>query len=222
MQRCRECKAEVSGNYCSHCGQPYPVKRLTVKGIFHEALHLLTHFDRGFPGTMQREYVDGSRNKFQKPFSMFFMCSSFAALALYFINDILTKHFGSENSSEVIFFHKYWVLLQVCMLPLYALITWIIYKPNYAFNYAEIIVLQLYTFSFLFLVLTLIHLLKFINPHLQTRYIELPVIAFYGIVTNIKFFKDSRFKIIVKSVISVTITFLLATVVQDFFVKLLI
>ena len=157
---CRSCSVKGYGNYCNNCGEPYMRKRLTTKGILHEAFHFFTHFDKGFPytlkkliiapGTMQKEYVEGIRKKYQKPFSMFFICATIAAIALYWFNLILMKYYNAGQTSDADFFHQYWVLLQVSLFPLYILILYLFFYRS-RFNYAEVGVLQLYTFSFLFL-----------------------------------------------------------------------
>src|SRR4051794_24556688 len=89
-KECRYCNTMGAGNFCSACGQKFKTERLTLGLIFHEAFHFFTHLDHGFPytlkrllkspGTMQKEYVDGVRLKYQKPFSMFFLCATVAAL----------------------------------------------------------------------------------------------------------------------------------------------
>ena len=226
---CKYCSTPGTGVYCSSCGEKLISSRISIGSIFHEVFHFFTHLDHGFPytlkrlitapGKMEKEYIEGHRSKYQKPFSMFFLCGTVAALAIYWINLLLLKHFGGGDSDEAIFFHKYWVLLQICMLPFYALITYLFFKSS-KLNYGEVMVLELYVFSFLFILLTVIHLFKFPFPHLQTRYIELPLIILYTVITNIYFFSMMKKPVVaVLSVISISINFLLASGVQDFFVK---
>lgn len=228
-QICKSCGAIGSANYCNICGQAFNSSRLTTKSILHEVFHFLTHLDKGFPftlkklliepGQMQRKYVEGTRNRHQKPFSMFFIFASFAALALYWINQTLIKYFNAGDVEEGAFFHKYWVVLQICLLPLYTLITYLFFRKA-KYNYAEICVLLLYQFSFLFILLTAIHLMRFIWPHLQTRYIEFPLIIIYSTITNMNFFnKISRWAAILNSMLSIALCFLLASYVQDILIK---
>jgi hypothetical protein len=226
---CISCSLPGNGNYCSNCGQTFTPKRLTTKGMIHDVFHFFTHLDKGLPytikklittpGKMQREYVEGSRNKHQKPFSMFFLSATIAALSLYWFNMILIKYYNAGETSEAAFFHQYWVVLQVCLLPLYILIVHLFFYRS-GFNYAEVGVLQLYTFALLFFVLICIHLLKFIWPHLQTRYIELPVIIFYCAITNIHFFnKDKKLTVLIKTIAATTVCFVTASFIQDLLIK---
>ncbi|MEJ7626270.1 MAG: DUF3667 domain-containing protein [Ferruginibacter sp.] len=201
---------------------------MTLKGIVQEIFHYFTHLDHGFPftlkkllfspGVMQKEYVAGLRNKYQKPFSMFFICASVAALLLYIINLTLVNNFGTGDREEALFFQKYWVALQVAMFPIFASITYLFFY-NTRYNFAEIIILQLYTFAMIFILLTVIHLLKFINSDLQTRYIELPVVIYYTIITNLHFFdRSSKYLTIIKTIFVIAISFFIASSIQDFLV----
>jgi hypothetical protein len=90
---CKSCSSQGTGNYCGNCGAKYETKRITLSGLLHEVLHFFTHFDKGFPFTLkqlliepgvpQKQYVEGARSLYQKQFSMFFICASISALALY-------------------------------------------------------------------------------------------------------------------------------------------
>jgi hypothetical protein len=226
--RCRYCNTTGTGIFCNNCGQKFNAERLSLHSIFHEAFHFFTHLDHGFPytlkklltapGKMQKEYIEGFRQKYQKPFAMFFLCATIAALAIYWINLLLIDHFNAGDTREAMFFHKYWVILQVFMLPFYSLVTYLFFKRS-GLNYGEIMVFQLYLFSFLFIMLAVIHLFKFISPHLQTRYIELPLIVIYTGITNFNFFKSLKKPLIIAfTILSIGICFLFASYIQDLLV----
>jgi hypothetical protein len=227
---CKYCQASGAGNFCHSCGQKFKTERLSLGSIFHEVFHFFTHLDHGFPytlkrllktpGKMQKEYIEGSRLKYQKPFSMYFLCGTIAALTIYWVNVLLIKYFDAGDSKEADFFHKYWVILQVCMLPVYAFITYLFFRQS-KLNYGEIMVFQLYLFSFLFIVLSIIHLLKLVFHHLETRYIELPVIVLYTTITNLNFFSTiKKWVLILLTVFSIGISFLLASYIQDLLVHI--
>src|SRR3990170_3167143 len=98
---CKSCGSSGAGNYCSQCGQPYTIKRISLSALLHDIFHLFTHLDKGFgytlkklmvePGHMQRTYVEGYRAKHQKPFAMFFICATVAALSRYWIFQALGR-----------------------------------------------------------------------------------------------------------------------------------
>lgn len=230
-QTCKYCKAEGSGIYCSNCGNVYATKRITIKSILHDVFHFVTHLDKGFgytlkqlftaPGVTQREYAEGYRAKHQKPFSMFFLCASITALIRYRINIALVDYFNSGNATEGNFFHEYMVLMHSLLLPLYALITWLIfYRSKY--NYAEIVVFLLYTFSAFFLITDFVALLRLIWPPLNTDYIELSLLLIYNAITNINFFNSSnKWLVIIKSIVNMVIVYFIANYAQDFLVTVL-
>ena len=231
IYECRYCGSSGKENYCSRCGQPYKTKRITLPGLLHEAFHLFTHLDKGFaytlkqlivaPGRMQRTYIEGARSKHQKPFSMFFICATVAALSRYWIFRALLKYYHTGKVSEANFFHEYMVLLHVALLPVYAFIAYMFfYRSKY--NYAEIGILLLYTVSFFFLSATFIALLKFLWPHLDTAYIELPVLIIYNAITFVNFFDNiPRWRVILKSLLIVTILFALIQFAEDFIVRII-
>jgi hypothetical protein len=229
MPTCPHCGTSASGNFCTACGQPLQFKRITLHSVIHEVFHFFTHLDKGFPytlkqlmtqpGTMQRQYFAGQRARHQKPFSMYFICITVAALGMYWIDKTVLRWFDAGEAAELTFFNKYLALVQVLMLPFYALVVFIFFRKA-GYNYAEISVQQLYTFSFLFLMVMVIHLLKFIWPSLQTRYVELPAIVAYVVWTNFHFFTSlPRWQVVLLSLVATGVCFAAATMVQDALVK---
>jgi uncharacterized protein DUF3667 len=229
IQVCKSCGFSGIENYCSRCGQPFKTKRISISGLLHDVFHFFTHLDRGFgytlkkliiaPGYMQRDYVEGERIRHQKPFSMFFICATVAALSRYWIFRALLKYYNAGNISEATFFHEYMVILHIAMLPLYAFITYLFfYRSKY--NYAEIGVLILYTMSIFFLAATLIALLKFLWPDLDTAYIELPILIIYNVITFTNFFnKLPSWSVVLRSIVIIIILFFIVQVVEDFMVQ---
>ncbi len=230
IQTCRSCGLPGKGIYCSRCGQVYKIKRITLPGLLHDVFHFFTHLDKGFgytikqliaaPGIMQRRYIDGERSKHQKPFSMFFIRVTIAALIRYWVYAALLKYYDSGNPSEAIFFHEYMVIMQVVLLPLNIFITYVFFL-NSKYNYAEIGVFLLYTISFFLLVVSCIAPLKFLWPELDTAYIELPIIVIYNAITFINFFNTMpRWKVILKSLVTMLIVFLMVNYLEDWAIKL--
>ncbi|MFN2439996.1 MAG: DUF3667 domain-containing protein [Chitinophagaceae bacterium] len=196
----------------------------------HDVFHFFTHLDKGFgytikqlviaPGGMQRKYVEGERSRHQKPFSMFFICITIAALIRYWVYSAVLKYYDSGNPSEAIFFNEYMVIMQVVLLPLNIFITYLFfYKSKY--NYAEIGVLLLYTISFFCLIVSCIAPLKFIWRDLDTAYIELPIVFIYNTITFINFFKEMpRWKVILKSTVTLLIGFIIVNYLEDWIIQL--
>ncbi len=81
---CKNCGNNFTGNYCNNCGEKvYHESDKTLKHIFEEAFHFLTHFEGKFfnsfrailtrPGKLSRDYCNGIRKKYFKPISFFLM-----------------------------------------------------------------------------------------------------------------------------------------------------
>lgn len=228
---CKACNTASKGNYCPQCGQSLSVKRLSMRELLHEAFHFFTHVEKGFlytvkmllvsPGKAQKEYIQGNRVRHQKPFSMFFIAGTISALVYYWLNRALMQYFHAGSSAEASFFQQYWVLLQICMLPLYGLIVYLCFKKA-GYNYGEIIVSQLYTFSFLFLLLALLQLSKLFYHTLETRYIELPLILAYTLLTNLTLFNQlKKGSIVILTILAIVACFVMAAFVQDKLIEVL-
>lgn len=224
-KRCKSCQQCAEGNYCSNCGQLMQVQRITFSSLLHDVFQFFTNIDKGFlftlkmlllqPGTMQLEYIDGSRSKHQKPFSMFLICATFFGLSLYWINIILDKVSHAGDMAEAQFFDKYIVLMLICIVPLTTLINYLFFLRS-RFNFAEIGVLTLYTISFVLLIVVVANSVKFLIPGFHTRYIEVPFVILYSSITFINFFKDQkRWIVLIKSILSAGLFFSIAALTQD-------
>jgi hypothetical protein len=200
MPICNNCGNEGPGNYCSECGKHYVVTRVTISSMLHEVSHIFTHFEHGFiytfrallktPGLMQQGYINGHRTKHQKPFSMFFVAATLAALTIYYTTKT-TLGSGHEAEAVTHFTKHYYVILQTLLLPFYAFLTWVLFRST-EFNYAESLVLILYTLAFVLLLMIPVNLVNLIPHHIETTFIEVPVMAFYFIITNTKFFNTKN------------------------------
>jgi hypothetical protein len=125
--KCKNCSTESDGKYCPNCGQELAIHRVTVPHLLHEIVHTFTHLEKGFlytlkklltdPGRMQRDYLEGFRAYYQKPFSMFFICATISALSLYWINRFSGNSAEGQAAFDY-FLQHYYVLLHIILLPL--------------------------------------------------------------------------------------------------------
>jgi hypothetical protein len=157
---CKNCGADLDGVFCRNCGQKADIHAISFSYLTHEAIHALTHTDKGFlflikdlllkPGIVAKEYIEGKRKKYFNPLSFFVITS---ALHAYFVTK--TGYFSASESSGTSSGRKMpsWIadalrysnehgrLLQfLLIIPLLALLTWIFFrKPRR--NLAELSVL---------------------------------------------------------------------------------
>ena len=96
---CDNCGAELSGHYCSRCGQRAETEAHTVGHFMREAIEAFTHFDSRFwgtlrpllrrPGFLTREYFAGRRARYLPPLRLYLIMS-----VLFFVLNALI---GSSN-----------------------------------------------------------------------------------------------------------------------------
>jgi hypothetical protein len=77
---CLNCRTEMVGEYCHHCGQPAHVHR-TLGAFWHDLLHGVLHFEGKIwhtlpllawkPGELTRRYIHGERARFVSPLALF-------------------------------------------------------------------------------------------------------------------------------------------------------
>ena len=80
---CKNCKAEITGNFCMHCGQSAKVTKITVRDTFQDFVNsifsvnapLLVTFKLLFlnPGKLFREFLNGKRKTYYKPVPFFIL-----------------------------------------------------------------------------------------------------------------------------------------------------
>lgn len=95
MTHCTSCNLELTGKYCSNCGQPANIKRINGHYIIHELEHVL-HFERGIlftikellirPGQNVREFIAKDRSKLVKPIIFIIVASLIYTLTTHFFH----------------------------------------------------------------------------------------------------------------------------------------
>ena len=93
---CIHCKALVSGQYCSHCGQRLNVKRITFREGWFDFWARIYGFDGMFPRTLRdltirpgsaaRTFISGDRSSYYGPVGYFFLMITLFLLLLSFLD----------------------------------------------------------------------------------------------------------------------------------------
>ena len=229
--KCKNCGTETDGKFCRNCGQELEIHRITVSHLVHEIVHTFTHLEKGFlftlrklladPGRMQRQYMEGFRVNYQKPFSMFFICSTVSAIVLYWLNRLTGGSPGREQAAFNYFLQHYYVLLHIILLPFYTLVTWLLFKPS-KYNYAEILVLGMYMLAFMLLLLIPLYMVSAVIPAMKTRFVETTVFAIYNVWTFIRFFnKMAWWKVLIMSIVNLVINYFVYVFIMEWAVRVL-
>jgi hypothetical protein len=100
------CGSSLNNGYkfCPTCGQKANTHRLNLHEIGHDALHYVTHADKGIfhllreliirPGLVAREYIAGKRVKYFKPVNFFLIVGGFLVFMtthVHLTNETLIK-----------------------------------------------------------------------------------------------------------------------------------
>lgn len=154
MTNCRNCNHELSGKFCSNCGDPVQLKRIDAHYIMHEIEHVL-HFEKGIlftikellirPGKNVREFVSENRNRLVKPIIFIIVTSLIYSIITHFfhIEDGYISHTGTEQSSTTAIFdwiQKHYGYANIIMGIFIAF--WIkLFFRRYNYNFFEIVIL---------------------------------------------------------------------------------
>ena len=210
---CQNCGFEGDQVYCSKCGQVLEAKRVSMPHLYHEIAHTFWHLEKGvlftlkelarFPGTMQRKYLSGIRLHYQKPFSLFAICGTICALSLFFI------YRNAPDKTGQYFYKHYYFLVLACMLPFFALVTYILFKSSKLY-YAEALVMTVYMLGFMSLGIIPINCLSYFLPNGIISLMEVIFLITYNMATYLNFFRGKNvIWTIIKSVLSIVACYLL-------------
>ncbi len=109
-KNCINCNAELSGSYCSSCGQKAEVNRITFKTLFQDYLGRLFGLDTKFlrtvkdlatnPGIVARSFNEGNRVKYMGPVAFFFIITTLYLLS-FSILGVSIEEFMLSSSNEM-------------------------------------------------------------------------------------------------------------------------
>lgn len=111
---CKNCGAEVTGNYCAVCGHPALLKRIDAHYVMHELAHVL-HVEHGIlytvrslllePGKSVRVYLTENRSKLVKPIIFIILTSLLYSMTinLFHIDQSFVRFEGGKSTAFSIF-----------------------------------------------------------------------------------------------------------------------
>jgi len=163
---CKNCGNEVSGNFCSICGQKSSVKKINLKYILNEIPNSILQLNRGFlytakeltirPGHCIRAFLAGKRVRHYQPVAFLLITTSLYILATYlmdretFFYDMLSGFVeGMQGDSELtenkylLWIYKFQIYFPLVVLLFFSISTYLaFYRSQY--NYFEHLVINLY------------------------------------------------------------------------------
>ena len=108
---CLNCGAEITGRFCSACGQENIEPKQTVWHLINHFFSDITHFDGKFfvtvkdlfakPGFLSKEYMIGRRVSYLDPIRMYIFTSAIFFLIFFSLFDVRNKHVSANTSTEI-------------------------------------------------------------------------------------------------------------------------
>ncbi|WP_439473722.1 DUF3667 domain-containing protein [Algoriphagus formosus] len=164
---CKNCGNPVEGNFCAHCGQSRQVGRINFSNFLQELSTTVFQIDRGLfftiwemvirPGVSLRNFLEGKRKPYFKPFAYLLTLST-----VYFLLAELTDQstwlddfysgwmsgasdFEQESNAEIVlaWFVKNYRLSTLFLLPIYSFASFLSFR-KFGYNYLEHIVINSY------------------------------------------------------------------------------
>lgn len=230
---CKNCGAEVTGNYCSHCGQRTTVHEVYFKEIFQDVLNTFFSTEAPFfrtlsmlflnPGKLFREYLAGKRKQYYKPIAFFLLTTlvfivtsnlidynPFARMAVIQTdnNDVdklinVSFDYMVKNINNMLFIY---VFTFAVVLRLF------FYKQYRLVEYVAISFYSIGVYT-LFTIISMLTL-EMINPRLKM--IPFITMIMYVVYMGISFFKSWKLGTIIKLILVQWLSYLLFSLLGGF------
>ena len=234
---CQNCGYVDSGVYCSECGKVLKKNRISATVIFASVINAITGVESKYMETTKallknpiafiKDYIFGNRDKYCLPFK-FYLFNIGINLFIYTYFDLgsINSHMaGADDSvrfqSEVMFeqiINNYGNLFLLCIIPLFVMVSSILF-PKSQYNSAEKATAITYMLGILLLFEIFLNLISVaFNPfHMVGRQIVRILEIAIIFLLSYKFFNQSIFKAIWKSIIIIlTIIFSMKIVLMGF------
>jgi hypothetical protein len=182
VSACLNCGVEISSKYCPHCGQEKIVARLKVTAIMHDVTHGIFHWDNSIlrtfrllltePGYFVKDYINGKRKSFVKPFSFFLFFLTIYVLLYHWLSGRFFSFFTSSfvHTGKLSMIVKIQHLVNTNINYLYfvfplavAFILFLFLKKKTGINYAEALVFSFYAFAMILIFSIAVMLLAIID-----------------------------------------------------------
>lgn len=223
---CKNCHTQLleADDYCKKCGGKVIRNRLSFKNLFEHISETFFNYDNKLLRTFVQlfknpedvivGYINGVRKKYINPISFFGLSLTISGLSVFIIKKFYLEYFDfskmfdsitvtqdvmANNTFEGIM--EYNSLFYVFLIPLFALISWVVFL-NKRYNFVEHIIIYLYSISFLSIMLVIIaQIVLFIFPenYFKFSFLSWPLMFIYNCYVLKRIFKLTYWQLILKS-----------------------
>lgn len=158
---CKNCGhiLQLADNYCNSCGAKVIRNRLTLKNVWEELSFQVFNLDNTFLKTLKHlfskpevvilDFISGTRKRYMNPIGYFAIAVTLSGIMYFVLRNVyhlnLTKSsFSDADAQSMGFMFDYQGLMSYMIMPLYALITWLLFRGKKRFNYTEHLVANAY------------------------------------------------------------------------------
>jgi len=219
---CKNCGSALTSenNFCNTCGAKVIHNRLTVGNLFEDFREKFLDVDNRFlktffslfkkPDDVINGYILGTRKKYVNSLNYIALAITISGLQFFILNKFFpdVMHFpenlsnGNEFGTSIMnFIFEYYSFMYIILIPVYALMSKIVFKNIKKFNYVEHIVIMAYTQAHLSITLFIpgIILASFGFNYFEYNYFFMAVMILYTAYCFKKLYALSLKRIILKT-----------------------
>jgi len=159
--QCKTCDYSLKPDfrYCPNCGAKVIRKRLTLKNIGQDISFQVFNLDNTLlrtihhlfskPQEVIESFIGGTRKRYMNPVSFFAIAITLSGVLFFVLRNVyhinLTdSSVGETATADMNFIFDYQGLLSYLTMPLYALMTWVLFLDKKKLNYTEHLVANAY------------------------------------------------------------------------------
>lgn len=160
--KCKNCGHSLRSDfsYCPVCGAKVIHNRLTIKNIWQDISFQVFDLDNTIlktfrhmftkPEVVVESFIGGARKKYMNPISYFAIAITLSGLLFYILRNwygvnMTQNAINGQKGPDMDFIFDYQGLLSYLMMPIYALMTWVLFLDKRKLNFTEHLVANAYT-----------------------------------------------------------------------------
>lgn len=164
---CKNCQTllTVDSDYCYSCGGKVIRNRLTIRNLFSHFTETFFNFDNKFfqtffglfrkPEDVIGCYIEGTRKKYVDVVSYFALAITISGLQVFILNKFFPEAMdmskyptqagsATQNNDVMEFVQEYQAIIMMLYVPIYAIISRIVFLNKKTYNYTEQLVIYMY------------------------------------------------------------------------------